>query len=1716
MKHKYNNHIQSKKLRAIYAPIIMMLAIMVSIVFILIISSTNTLAQENVSPRQIDCESLGELNVTDLVYCIPQVEPDKYSDITIEQLRKDDEDGKRAIFEKISEVCEDKCIDSLSKDVLKEYFNLDEIDGLNAKIVYDSLEPKKDIQSGSNPSSSSSSSSDSDSSSSSNSSSSSDSSPGSNPSSSSDSSSSSDNSNPKTEPEKNYETLITGTPTITAEQIEQKLIERNPSLSGLGLGQYIYDEGIKYDVNPVFEMGFFQKETNYGKSSIAKRTKNFGNLRLPSSCHWTNNKKQSCIESGGQSCLVQCDACDFVDCNHVSGCFCGYNDWKQGVDKWYQLISGPTFVGSGLDTLEKIIPKYAPSEDGNDVEKFIEDVKQFALQYGKLKQKSPQAIIKINNLSLPLESFVKTDDKSIEINKDYITIKIKRKYGESTTQDQTRDVTCKYDSKKEIKGVVDFISKDWSFKSRSFFQGPLTQEELAKKSQLSNNYIICNGDEISYDNYVIENKQNQLFQMEIKPVNVVQGFLDKISMNLENEQTTIQNEKDESEKKDLINSEKSSSSSASKEQTNQETTSKTGDETRTKLNELPIAIFESYLNGKKLVCVNYEITQLINQKSKINIINLNGNTLTANCKVLKYYDMVIDNPRGSKFTLNEDKKEIVTENPKFSINNIKSSFSVTKNGIKSYFYGKYNYQDNLKINLTGYGCVDYLLYGLEVRKNNPVFSICGYNPKIILNSCLKDLIGDQTTKVEIQTFFDELSFSNPTSSTFLKSLNNMYYIDSATVDSGEFMAKPWSSTFSRDSMNNMNPFAIFYLYFQPTVYDYRMSVKSTNKLLLTFNNAVVDPEFCKDCPEVKIYNNNYLATKSCINKYANQDFHFEINNKTIDYDDNIVINYENEITRVFNNKIINSEKLSENYFKLTNILKLPPCNPDEKPDWAFNVEEISQDKVSDKSLYDNIYSQKKIPYINSHVDELNEVFIVKNDWEMVLALTPIALSKNIPLLIYDSNQETPSKSENQKFSKTINYFLEDHGFRTDDGKLIQGKKITIFNSKKDVITEMNNYWKKFDTYITAKDYYYSVYGSWLASSKDTKFEQEKKKKEKGKIIPFIPESMINSFNLGNKNKLEIKTKTDVEKIIESSIKALSKNDPPTIVLTDTFLQNIDQSKDLLKEQNSLLAPLYAANRKAIIMTIDHYSAAGDTEACSVISAQFSNKIDGREYYDNNDKLVPQVKIKTLQEMGLKANSWGRNQGYLLILANEETVPFSLSLPISVSFNLGNGDYTQEVIAPSCDYDISRSRFERYTYVTSWMAGRIGGKKKSGFTVDKASTMLNRALFYNYFLKDKQSTVLDVQQREYAPYSHNNFAFSYSALNHGSARTRDIFNLYKDKSKVIGLVDPVNIDENNKDIPSDIWDYKPFIDKLLWGATIFINHAHGGKIPLYTKRGRSTIIINEGCTSEDAFYNDLDEFSAAYIGSTKIIAGFNVFDLQGLTLGEYMSILDPKGYVRLYGDPRLQPEFSKEKQPDKFVEMRSEVRGELEGDFITKNTYFTYKPRGEYYDSNPIENRYYPVFEDLGELDQGYYLELDPRRSPAKFPIKTFYLTTELSNLEIPNTKRALVIRDNDYYELKICDESEKDYCTLSGFKDVIAQGLLLQIDDSVIPIRGSNVELNDFLPGTYSRSCVNGYDCLYKHPLDDMSIYKLRVFDYKSRDTVSNEEQTKKIIREVN
>lgn len=134
---------------------------------------------------------------------------------------------------------------------------------------------------------------------------------------------------------------VLGPPTISAAKIDQVLASYNSPAEGMG--QTMYDLGIKYGIDPAYCLAFFIHESTAGTKGVATVTKSIGNIRVtPGYQDYQGYRK--------------------------------YNSWDEGIEDWYKLIRDLYINEWKLVTLQQIIPVYAPPIE-NDTDHYVETVR---------------------------------------------------------------------------------------------------------------------------------------------------------------------------------------------------------------------------------------------------------------------------------------------------------------------------------------------------------------------------------------------------------------------------------------------------------------------------------------------------------------------------------------------------------------------------------------------------------------------------------------------------------------------------------------------------------------------------------------------------------------------------------------------------------------------------------------------------------------------------------------------------------------------------------------------------------------------------------------------------------------------------------------------------------------------------------------------------------------------------------------------------------------------------------------------------------------------------------------------------------------------------------------------------------------------------------------------------------------------------------------------
>jgi hypothetical protein len=132
---------------------------------------------------------------------------------------------------------------------------------------------------------------------------------------------------------------VLGSPTISIEDVEAVLRKYNSPAAGTGRAWVAL--GQQYGIDPAYALAFFIHEstagTNPGWAGLKPgggSTHNVGNI----------------ICAGYPTCY---------------GRFRDYASWDEGIEDWYKLIAREYIEGRGAQTVEQIVPIYAPAFENN-------------------------------------------------------------------------------------------------------------------------------------------------------------------------------------------------------------------------------------------------------------------------------------------------------------------------------------------------------------------------------------------------------------------------------------------------------------------------------------------------------------------------------------------------------------------------------------------------------------------------------------------------------------------------------------------------------------------------------------------------------------------------------------------------------------------------------------------------------------------------------------------------------------------------------------------------------------------------------------------------------------------------------------------------------------------------------------------------------------------------------------------------------------------------------------------------------------------------------------------------------------------------------------------------------------------------------------------------------------------------------------------------------
>ena len=138
---------------------------------------------------------------------------------------------------------------------------------------------------------------------------------------------------------------VTGKPSLTVDFMNRVLAYNHSPAAGKA--QALYDDGLKYGLDPAYALAFFMHESSFGTAGVATVTLSLSNMR--------------CVPE--------------YACDNEGGGYAKFDSWEQGFEAWFKLIRNLYIAQWGLVTVDQIIPVYAPSSDHNNVAGYIAALK---------------------------------------------------------------------------------------------------------------------------------------------------------------------------------------------------------------------------------------------------------------------------------------------------------------------------------------------------------------------------------------------------------------------------------------------------------------------------------------------------------------------------------------------------------------------------------------------------------------------------------------------------------------------------------------------------------------------------------------------------------------------------------------------------------------------------------------------------------------------------------------------------------------------------------------------------------------------------------------------------------------------------------------------------------------------------------------------------------------------------------------------------------------------------------------------------------------------------------------------------------------------------------------------------------------------------------------------------------------------------------------------
>lgn len=146
---------------------------------------------------------------------------------------------------------------------------------------------------------------------------------------------------------------LRSSPRISAAQFARVLEKYQSPVAPIA--QECYDIVARSGLDPAIALAFFGRESVFGTRGLSAEIKNWGNVRTPF-------KPERAIGKHPRNFTI-------------------YGSWQDSLLDWCDRINERYIRERGLDTVETVVPVYAPAADGNSVDEYIRHVNKLVTQW---------------------------------------------------------------------------------------------------------------------------------------------------------------------------------------------------------------------------------------------------------------------------------------------------------------------------------------------------------------------------------------------------------------------------------------------------------------------------------------------------------------------------------------------------------------------------------------------------------------------------------------------------------------------------------------------------------------------------------------------------------------------------------------------------------------------------------------------------------------------------------------------------------------------------------------------------------------------------------------------------------------------------------------------------------------------------------------------------------------------------------------------------------------------------------------------------------------------------------------------------------------------------------------------------------------------------------------------------------------------------------------